>query len=63
MRDNFIAMAKLATDDDPIFVKLAEDVADKCGSISGERCDQALAFNKCMENEARAQNIDKPDIL
>ncbi|KAG5681896.1 hypothetical protein PVAND_011302 [Polypedilum vanderplanki] len=63
MKDNFITFAKMATNDDPKYVDLAIEIANKCDNIEGPRCEQAINFNKCLEAEAKAKNIKKLDIL
>jgi hypothetical protein len=35
-------------------MKYAADMADKCGSATGERCEQALTFVKCLHSEVSA---------
>lgn len=56
-RDTFIYLAKVAISRDEKVVKFAEDLANKCGSFEGERCDQAFKFVECIHNNLKA-NFD-----
>ena len=38
-------------------MKAAEEIAIKCGTITGPRCEQAVAFDKCMEAEIKARDL------
>lgn len=42
------------------YMKLGDELADACGKIEGERCEQAIDFDKCMEKEIKARNLKIP---
>lgn len=44
------------------YIKLADELADICGDIGGERCEQAIKFDKCMEREVKARGVKIPFI-
>jgi len=56
-RDMFLAITQQIVDNDPAYMKAAEEIATKCGSITGSRCDQAIEFDKCMEAEIRSRDL------
>lgn len=55
----------MATDDHEKheeFMKLGDELADICGDIKGERCEQAINFDKCMQKELKDRNVIIPFI-
>lgn len=42
------------------FIELSVILADKCGDAVGERCDQAINFDKCMEAVVKERGIKIP---
>lgn len=42
---------KVVVSNDPVKIKFTEELTEKCGSVEGERCDQAFAFAKCIHTE------------
>ncbi|XP_070500103.1 general odorant-binding protein 19d-like [Chironomus tepperi] len=56
-RDIFVAITQQIVDNDPAYMQAAEDIATKCGSIGGSRCEQAIAFDKCMEAEMKSRDL------
>lgn len=51
-------LVKMVTEDDPMYMSLGDELAGKCGGIGGERCDQALAYDKCIEDMLMEKHID-----
>jgi hypothetical protein len=39
-------------------MKFAKEVADLCGTIEGERCQQANSFVECLHEKVKIRNID-----
>ena len=38
-------------------MEAADAIVAKCGTVTGSRCDQAVAFDKCMEAEIIARDL------
>ncbi|KAL7036135.1 hypothetical protein ACKWTF_008707 [Chironomus riparius] len=56
-RDIFIVITQQIVDDDQAYMKAAEEIATKCGSVTGSRCEQAVAFDKCIEAELKDRDL------
>lgn len=54
----FLAISQQFVDDNPAYMEAAKAIAIKCGTVTGSRCDQAVAFDKCMEAEIKERNLD-----
>lgn len=42
------------------YMALGEELSEKCGDIGGERCEQSINFDKCMEDYVKDKDIDIP---
>lgn len=45
-----MVIANMIVEKDEKLLKYAADLADKCGTAKGERCDQAFSFAECLHN-------------
>lgn len=62
-RKNFLSVVKMATtnhENHDEYMTLGDILADKCGDIEGERCDQAISFDKCLDEEVKKRGVDIP---
>ncbi|CRK97188.1 CLUMA_CG010585, isoform A [Clunio marinus] len=49
-RGAFLHIARIIVDNDETKLKEAPGIADECGKITGERCQQAYDFSKCLHD-------------
>lgn len=42
------------------YMKLGYELTEACGSIKGERCEQDIEFNRCIEKEVKAKSFNIP---
>lgn len=57
-RAAFLYIAKMMVNNDPQLMKKAAEVADICGAFTGERCDQAFDFTKCLHDKVKSEKLD-----
>lgn len=56
--ETFLHIAKMIVENDEKMMAHAATIAEKCGKLEGERCDQAYEFTKCVHDAIKTTNVD-----
>jgi hypothetical protein len=57
-RQAYDLFVKLVTEGEEQYMTLGAELGDKCGGVTGSRCEQAVNFDKCIEDELVERKVD-----